>query len=248
MAKAKPELPPEIVDPQDYTETINILCHGDTGSGKTVLWTKLPKMLILAIEEGTISAVRMGMGKGNKIWRIRKWPDLVAAYKWLEENPDVFDWVLVDSITKAQQICLKHIMELVVKANTHRDPHIPAQGDHFKWQLMMKEMVSDFNELPINTVWIARSMNKEDPEGEDIVVPLIEGKDYQISAWVCGEMHLLCYLKKERKKDGKVERVLYTNDHPTYWSKDRYNVLPPVIKNPDARKIIQLIEQSFQTA
>lgn len=235
-------LPPQIQDLDDFTESINILCHGDTGAGKTVLWAQLPRMLILALEEGTVSAKRRG--STAKVWRCPTWQEFVKAREWVGDNPDAFEFVLIDSVTKAQQLCIKRIMQLVVEQNPKRDPHIPAQGEHFKWQLMMKEMVSDWNELPVNVIWLARSMNKEDPEGEDIVVPLIEGKDYQISAWVCGEMHLLCYLKKERKKDGSIDRVLYTNDHPTFWSKDRYDCLPPVIKNPDANKIIKLIRQS----
>ncbi len=247
MAKSQVVLPDEIVDLEDYTESINILCHADTGAGKTVLWAALPNILILAVEEGTVSAKRMlpppKAGQMRKVWRCKTWTDLVEAYEWVRDNPGVFEWVMIDSITKAQYLCIKYIMEVVVLANPSRDPHIPAQGDHFKWQLWIKEFVSDFNDLPENIVWLARSMVKEDPDGEEIVVPAIEGKDYGISAWVAGEMHLYCYLRKE-KIDKKMVRVLYTNDHPTYWCKDRYNALPHVIANPDANKIIKAITDS----
>lgn len=239
------KLPPQIVDIDDFTESINILCHADTGAGKTVLWSQVPDLLILAIEEGTISAKRRGARA--KVWRIHSWSDLVEAYEWVRDNPGVFKWVMIDSITRAQSMCIKHIMELVVKANPARDPLIPSQGDHFKWQLSMKQLVTDFNELPENIIWLARSMVKDDPDGNEIVVPLIEGKDYGISAWVCGEMHLLCYLKKERKGKGDAARMvrrLYTNEHPMYWCKDRYDVLPHIIENPDANKIIAMIEGS----
>jgi hypothetical protein len=241
------ELPPEIIDLEDYTETINVLCHADTGGGKTVLWGALPNILILAIEEGTISAKRVlpppKAGTLRKVVRVRSWAEIVKWFQWLRDNDHPFEWVMIDSITKAQYLCIKHIMEMVVKANPSRDPLIPSQGDHFKWQLSMKQLVSDFNDLPVNVVWLARSMIREDADANEIVVPLIEGKDYQISAWVCGEMHLLCYLKKE-KKGGKIVRRLYTNDHDRYWCKDRYNVLPHVIESPDANKIVRLIVQS----
>lgn len=254
MPKASAALPDAIVDLADYTESKNIICHGDTGAGKTVLWANLPNILIIALEEGQVSAKRRlpppKAGQMRKIWRCKTWLDFVEAYEWVRDNPAVFEWVMIDSITKAQYLCIKHIMETVVKANPSRDPHIPAQGDHFKWQLWMKEMVSDWNELPENIVWLARSMVKEDPDGEEIVVPQIEGKDYGISAWVCGEMHLVCYLKKVKEGKGpqaKMARVLYTNDHATYWCKDRYDVLPHVIKNPDANKIVKLIDDSGST-
>ena len=258
MVKKSADLPPDIEDLEDYTETINILCHGDTGSGKTVLWSRLPNVLILALEEGTVAAKRWERDHPRpkaagiiKVWKCPHLNDFVKAYEWcleaIENDEFPFEWVIIDSVTAAQTRILRAIMEDVVKNNKTRDPDIPAIQDHFKWQLMLKRMVTDWNELPVNVVWLARSMNKEDPEGEDIVVPLIEGKDYQISAWVCGEMHLLCYLKKSSKgKDDsrKIVRKLYTNEHDMYWCKDRYGVLPYVIPNPDANKIVQTIIDS----
>lgn len=252
MPKKDAELPDFIQDIDDYKESINILCHGDPGSGKTRLWSRLPNAWLLAIEDGAVAARAAGI-KGLKVTRVTSWPDLVEAYEWARDNPDAFDWIIVDSITKAQALCIRHIMEQVVKANSSRDPLIPAQGDHFKWQLSMKQLVMDFNELPTNVVWIARSMIREDAEGDEIVVPLVEGKDYGISAWVCGEMGLLCYLAKAFKGKGesrKVVRKLYTNEHPMYWSKDRFDALPHVIEFTSdvgvAKKIVDLISGTVE--
>lgn len=238
--------PPTIIDLEDLREPINILCHGDTGAGKNRLWGHLPRMIVLVIEPGATSMRSAGI-KGVKVIRCHSWPDIVGAYEWLRENTDEFDWVMIDSITKAQSLCIRHIMKMVVLANSERDPHIPAQGDHFKWQLTIKQMVEDFNDLDMNTIWLSRSMVREDPDGADIIVPSIEGKDYGMSAWVCGEMSLLCYLKKATK-DKETVRRLYTNEHPTYWCKDWYDALPHVIEFKEdkgvAKKIIDLIESS----
>lgn len=238
--------PPTIIDIEDFSESKNILCHGDTGAGKDWLWGHLPRLLVIAIEGGATSIKRAGI-KGVKVIQCNEWPDVVGAYEWARDNPDEFDWIMVDSITKAQSMALRWIMKMVVLANDSRDPHIPSQGDHFKWQLTIKGMVEDFNELPQNIIWLSRSMNKEDPDGNDIVVPLIEGKDYGMSAWVCGEMSLVCYLKKVKKGD-KVIRRLHTNEHPMYWCKDWYDVLPHVIEFSDpkgvAQKIVDMIDGS----
>lgn len=250
------DLPPEIMDLDDYTESINILIHADTGAGKTVIAAQLPKLLILSVEEGTISAKRwLKKNAPNrrdvKVWKIKHWDDLVKAYEWirdsLEDGTCPFEWVLIDTITAVQVKDIRAIMEAVVANNPNRDQDIPSQGDHFKWQLTMKRMVGDFNELPINVVWTAQSMKRETDEGDDIVLPLIEGKDYQISAWVCAQMHVVAYLRKVKKgkgDDAKIIRRLYTNDHPTYWVKDRYQVLGKYIDAPDINKIVGLIIDS----
>ena len=75
---------PIIEEMDDFTESINILCHGDTGSGKNVLWGSLEDMLILAIEEGTISSKRHG--STAKVMKIRTWPQFVATYEWLRDG------------------------------------------------------------------------------------------------------------------------------------------------------------------
>lgn len=244
------KLPDWIEDLADFREPINILCHGDTGSGKNRLWMRLPRIVVLAIEAGAVSGKVAGI-PGVKVIRCKTWPDVVKAYEWLLDHPDEFDWIMIDSITKAQSVCLAHIMKMVVKANPARDPHIPSQGDHFKWQLTMKQLVTDFNDLPQNTIWLARSMVRESPDGDDIIVPSIEGKDYGISAWVCGEMSLLCYLKKVTSKSGKVSRRLYTNEHSMYWCKDWYDVLPHVIDFTNeegvAEEIVRRIVESGAT-
>ena len=82
------KLPPDIEDLDDYTESINILCHADTGAGKTVMWSRLPNVLILAVEEGAVSAKRWELKNPRpkalgliKVWKASSWaacPDAQA--------------------------------------------------------------------------------------------------------------------------------------------------------------------------
>lgn len=243
-------LPPEIIDLMDYTESINWLLYGHSGSGKTVLAGQLPgKVLILANEQGTISAKRQG--SKAKVWIIRRWEDLVEAYEYLANNEHPFDWVVVDTITELQYKCIRWILRVAVAANPQRDPHIPAIQDYQKWQLSMKQMVVDFNELSVNVLWTAQEMVREDPDGEDIILPLIEGKDYQIASWVCAQMDVVSHLalKPVRKKvSGEVVksfvRRMTCNESPPIFAKDRFDVLGRVVDNPDIAGLVQRIKDT----
>lgn len=219
-------LPTAIVDVSEYSESQNWLLYGDSGIGKTTLGGQLPNALILAVEAGTVSAARRG--SKAKVWPIREWNDLAEAFEWLEANPGVFDWVVVDSATQMQTIAMRDILAQAVAKSADRDPDVPQIQDHLKLQLIFKRFVMDFNALPVNVCWTAQAMWKEDQEGDDIVLPAITGKDYQIAQWFCAEQHVVAYYGMERTgKRGSEsnERFLLIQKDPPYFAKNRYDTV-----------------------
>jgi hypothetical protein len=241
-------LPPEIHDLEDFTESQNWMLYGPMGVGKTSLMGQLPNLLILAAEPGTISAKRRG--SKAKLWKIKHLSDFTKAYEWLANNDHPFQWIAIDSITMLQNRAIRAIMEDVVKANSTRDPDIPAKGDHFKWQLVMKRIVTDFVDLPINTIWTAHEMVRENPNGEDILLPLVEGKDYQIAAQICGMMDVVGHydfrkVKVRGSDEGKLVRRLTVSESPPIYAKDRYGVMGRYVNDPNLAELVQKIEDSF---
>lgn len=227
----------KIQDLDDFTESVNMLVYGDSGSGKTVLAGTAGKALILATEKGVISAKRQG--STAKVWTCEAWEDVEEAYKWLKDNPDHgFSWVVVDSLTEFQQHMLRWILNRAVAENPSRDPDIPAIQDHQKWQNMYKRFVRQFNDLPVNMLYTATAFRKSDEEGEDLILPDILGKDYGISQWTCASMHIVGYLGLRRRKETKEEfRRLLTKRTGPYFAKDRYNVLVPYVDEPTMPEI-----------
>lgn len=242
-------LPRAIVDLDDYTESKNILIYGDTGTGKTILTGQLPgKVLVLSSEGGTIVIKRymQRMGQNDakrfKVWPIRRWDDLEDAYTYLRDGgADDWDWIAIDSLTSLQHRALRAAMETAVKRNPEkRDIDLPDKGEHQKHQNATKRMVQDFNELPVNVLWLAQSMYREDRDGNEIVLPFVMGKDYEVSSFVCANVHAFgCYLKQPSKtKAGETRRVLLWDSFAdaggvNHWAKDRYQVLPKFVVMAD---------------
>jgi hypothetical protein len=241
-----------IVELEEFTESINMLVYGDSGVGKTVLAGTAPRCLILRAENGAISAKRQG--STAKVWKVESWADFEAAFDWVESNPDAFDWIVIDSLTKVQQFALRAILDKAVADNPSRDVDIPAIQDHQKWQLMLKRYVVMFNDLPVNVLWTAQAMHKEDPEGEDLVLPLILGKNYDISSSICAEMNVVAYLAvrtvKVKAKDGttteRERRELLVRSKPPYFAKDRYDCIGEngILIDPTMPAIIAAIDGS----
>src|SRR3954452_13020326 len=125
---------PPIIDLADFDESSNIQIYGDSGAGKTVFGGTAPKALILGTEKGAMSAARQN--SKAKLWQIPDWAELVRAYNWLYENDGEtgFQWVVIDSGPKMQELALRGILDTQVAKNSERDPDIPAIQDHQKWQ------------------------------------------------------------------------------------------------------------------
>lgn len=237
-----------IIDLRDYDESINMLIYGDSGVGKTVFAGTAEDGLFVGLESGLIAAKRQG--SKCKAWLVNEWQDLEACYKFLRDNPDHgFRWVQIDSITDMQEKLLRHILDKAILENKNRDPDIPAIQDHQKWQNMLKRFVNSFNDLPVNVCYTALEMRRENEEAEPINLPLLLGKDYEISQIICGKMHVVGHMSKKVIGDGekdarKTMRRIQFEHLPPYFAKDRYDCLPRFMPSPSIPKIEKLINDS----
>jgi hypothetical protein len=234
-----------IQDMEDYTESQNWLLYGPTGSGKTPWASQQPRTLIIACDSsGWVSAKRAG--SRAKITRVYQWADFEAIYHHLRRNPSAYDWVIIDTITMAQTRLLRAILELEHKRSpAKRSLYIPAIQDHQLWQNMLKNMVTDFNELPFNTVWTAQEMTRENGEGDPIVWPLLPGgkEGYEMASWLCSQMDVVARIGVSmRRKGGNVRpvRAVLMESRPPYEPcRDRFGVLPKsaVIRDGDENRV-----------
>jgi phage nucleotide-binding protein len=239
--------PAAIIPLEKYDESINILVYGDSGIGKTVLGGTAPNALMLGLESGLISAKRRG-SKADA-WPIHGWEDMQQAYLWLRDNSDHgYAWIVIDSITDMQEKLLRWILDKAVSdSKGTRDPDIPAIQDHQKWQNTLNRFVNQFNNLPVNVLWTALEMKRENEEAEDIVLPLITGKDYQICQMICGKMHVVGRISKRatgKGDDRKTQRRIQFEYIPPYFAKDRFDCLPRYMPEPTIPKIENLINES----
>jgi hypothetical protein len=127
-----------------------------------------------------------------------------------------------------QILLIRWILRMLNDENDGRDIDIPQIQDHQKWQNMFMRFVDRMVDANYNTIFITTSMIKEDPDGDDIVLPSITGKDYTISNYVCAAMDIVLYytMAKQKNRDDPVTRLLLAETFPPYFAKDRYNVLP----------------------
>ncbi|QNJ55374.1 AAA-ATPase [Gordonia phage LittleFella] len=250
---------PEIISLEDDEDTVNLCVYGYPGSGKTVLAGSDDRVLFLAPEDdGTLSAKRQG-STANK-WPIRNLADFEEAIDRIEENIDEvresFDWLAIDSATHMQRLLMRQILEDAVEENPERDIDTPALQDWNKYYNKFQRLVQLTNALEINTIWTATVKSETDEEGDDFVLPDIQGRGYQEALTFASQMTSYGYLKAEDKivkRDGeivkdadgeplkKTVRTITWRDTGKIRGKDRTNALAPVTKDLTLKQIRQLI-------
>jgi AAA domain len=202
--------------------SINWLIHGPSGHGKTTLCGGAPNATFLSCERGSISAKRTGSKAG--LMKAPDWEHMVAgtALAMKELGPD--DWLIVDSLPRAQTLYIRWLLRMRHEENSSRDLDIPAIQDHQKWQNAYLRWVDSLIDAQFNVLAIATSMYKTDENGDDLVLPAISGKDYAIAGTVCAAFDIVSYMSvaPQRDEDGNAIRRLLFQPFPPYFAKDWY--------------------------
>lgn len=240
----------EITSVKADLPSLNFLVYADSGAGKTVFAGSAERVLFIAPEDsGLLSAAMMG-SKADKI-KVKSWDDFVEAYEYCYDNQfdlkEKYDWLVIDSATEMQGMCLRDIVakERVNRISKDQDPDQPQLQDYGKLYILMEKMVLAFNDLEINTLYTALARNAEDPDGNEFMLPMLGSNkptDYRIAMKIAAHMTSYGHLKVEvvdKKVEGQEkpkrvkQRVIYWEDNGIYRGKDRTTrlgaklVLPP---------------------
>lgn len=234
---------PPIIEMSEYKESVNLLVYGNSGVGKTPWAATVPGSLIVAADNGTISAARAG--SKAKVWPIKDWSDFEEAQKWLRAGgAGQFPLVVLDGLTMLREKCMRFVLDREHERNGARDLFIPAQPDHQAVQNMIKYTVEKFCDLPVHTVFTALPMHVESRSGDEVVVPLVHGQKGDLSHYVAGLMDAYGYMERTENDKGRSVARIHWAPYNEYTGKDRFGVLAPYTDNVDLPEILERIEGS----
>lgn len=232
------------------SEHKNLMIHGDSGTGKTVLSGTTPgRLLFLAGEPGYISAARLGAKGQARI--VRDTSTALAAAEWLEDGAaSKFDWVILDGATTLEKKFLLQYAAEAFDANPAKRAHrnLPDKPDYFNTQNFMKGWISRFIDMPVNFLMTCHSMRPDGDEGETLVYPGFQGKGTEVANFISGLFHTIGYMSIRINTAGdEVRRVLWQhhydkNTETRYFAKDQFNALPKYTDDWTMAQIIAKID------
>lgn len=223
----------EALPASDAVESVNALIYGDSGSGKTVFGGSGREAgkndLILAIERGTTSTARQG-SKVN-VLPIKTWAQLDQAVTELCENPDRFEWVIVDSLTKMQDLIWEHILEEAISRSPSRSEFKKELQEYGEAQMRLTSIIERLNGSEVNVIYTALAELHTDEEANEFKMPSIHGREGKLAGWVCAQMDVVGYLNVAKTTKGQLYRKLQFNKTVEVFAKDRFTIFEKPVAN-----------------
>lgn len=216
----------------EVKESINALIYGESGSGKTVFAGSGREAgkndLLIAIEHGTVSAARQG-SKIN-VLDIESWDQFMEAIEAVIDDPERFEWVIIDSLTKLQDLIWSDILGKAMSSNPSRSPYKRELQEYGEAQMRLRSVIERLNNSDANVMYTALSVLATDEESNEFQMPSIHGQKGDLAAWVCAQMDIVGYLSVVRAKD-QIVRKLQLTKTPEVFAKDRFGVYTKPVGN-----------------
>jgi hypothetical protein len=231
MVEADVEIEIEDLSVPSGPRPINILIHGPSGHGKTLLAGGAAdgsrRVVFLSTETEGVASAR-AVGSQAQLMRCPSWEHAVSGVKRAETELVAGDWLIVDSGTHMQDMYMQWILERENAINPRRDLDIPAVQNHQKYQNGFKRWCGRLIDMPANVIFITTSMSVDDAEGEPRVIPLLLGKKGEISDAISSQFSVAIYYavaRESRDMTGSVTRRALCQPFPPWFAKDRYMAL-----------------------
>jgi len=242
-----------ITRPAEEKRYPKFLIYSRNKKGKTTfgLTAGVERTLVLDPERGT-SEMRT---KNPNVWHIERWEDLDDAYNFLRYTEHPYQWVVVDSLTKLNNMALKYVMKLQEEKSLDRIPGLVQQRDYGKSGELMKDLLTRFHAMPMGVIFTANERmdtgadSEEDEEiegGQAIFIPdLPKGVRGAANSIVdvIGRLYVV------QLEDKKKERRLWIGESLKYDTGYRSDfTLPDYVKNPTVPKLVRLIRTGSESA
>ena len=252
----------------DEDETINVLYWGREGTGKTTnaaLVTNLPdvKRVLVISAEGGLKKVALKK-RGVDVSKLVIWPaqgemvtfeGLVAVHQRilsdLIEVPDSWGAVIIDSGTEVTDAIREQAtmarQNSLTRQNKDFDPNFVDRSDYGVMTDQLRRIFRRFRNLPCHVIMTA--LERYDEEN-DVLGPAFTP---ELGKSVMGYNDLVLYCRADLEAAGEAKedddrgaefRAL-TRPTSKYRAKDRFDILPRVIANPDFVRVAMYVNSEL---
>ena len=248
------------ITPVDEIEdTTSVLLYGVSGTGKTTLACDFPgPLLLLDVNDRGTKSVKDK--KNLSVIECSEWVDLEQTYWYIKKNPKKFKTIIIDTVTMAQQLCMKHILD---EKGGSTNGGMLTKKDWGNVGQMLLTMLMQFRDLPdINKVFLAQDKKPREDDNDDEdgqIVPQVTPRLMpSVATSLCaavdvvGNTFIREVWKKIKTDDKKIVKKKKTDyclrigPHAYYTTKARKPKaieIPDFIVDPTYEKLVANLEE-----
>lgn len=234
---------------ESVSEKVNVLVYGPPASGKTFFAgsgaNHGEKVLILAVENG-LNSISEG-GNKTKICRIDTYKELIEAVDWVKSNPQRFDWVVLDSLSRVQSKLLWPWIKSKRKQKAATGSEIEEEKrelqEYHTVFLHTEKLIDDLCYSGANIIFLATDTSlKEDSR---IICPDIDGRKGKMPDYLMGRIDLAFHLSTIRNAQGEVIRKFDSTPHEFIRTQDKLGLYPKPVANLTLERLTNDMQAKF---
>lgn len=248
MKDVKSRVEAKIKKASEFDPNQNFLFYGISGAGKTRLAATAPNPLIVDVDEEGTDSVRRDIDP--HVYRVKFWSEINDIYWYLQSGDHDFRSVVIDGATGLQTLCLNFVLGDEAARDASRDPDMPSRQVWGKVGQLMRVQITNFRNLPLNTIFTALPRTRDTGDGEEEEV-LVTGPAVSpsIQNHLVASVGTIGYLMKRevivKTKKGEKKKVtrrrLLLGDNERFITKDRNGLFGEYIDGPDITQMLELI-------
>lgn len=226
----------------DASPWVKVLPYGNPGTGKTRLSATAPNVLIIDTnEQGTRSAV----GSGATVVEAESWDDVADAYWWMKSGKHKFESLAIDGLPGMQRMAMDFVLGEAEARNPDRPSKQPDKRDYGRAGTLMAGMLLAYRNLPMHVIMTSTVRTiKDDDTGEVVSITLdLPAQVRGVALGCCGIMGPMVPTQRKVRSNGRIKKVwtdtMHVGPDSVYETKDRTNVLGPVILRPTIPMMIE---------
>lgn len=242
----------------EFDPNQNFLIYGPPDSRKTRTAATAPDVLIIDCNDLGTDSVRRDIDP--RVIRIEFWSEINDVYWYLQSGDHPFKSVAIDGLTGLQTIAMNFVLGDEAARDASRDPDMPTRPAWQKIGQLMKVQITNYRNLPMNTIFTALARSRDVGEGgeEDdpvwhtgpAVSPSIAGHleaavgtiGYMVKREVVVKTKVEVKGKKKVRRKKEVRTRMLVGPQERFTTKDRNGLFGAHIDAPDLAEMLAIIE------
>lgn len=218
-------------------EPLKIFTYGTNGIGKSTFIAQAPNSIILDIEGGTGHINTSRFEKKD----LATYTDVKLALTSLVDEPHDYKFVGIDTLDWLEQLIFSHTCKTVMPEKDYKSIEEYGYGKGYVFaQKYWLEFISILEQLRalrgMNIILTAHSLvrtfNPPDSDPYDRYQPDLHKDSFSLLRDWCDALIFFNYKvytrkvesKKTKQGVGEGERVMFCQERPAYWAKNRWNL------------------------